>query len=239
MARMFLLRSLNWKINSNRWENCLKTDPRYSGKTIRIICVSDTHELHREIEIPSGDILIHAGDFTFFSQRSSATADFDRWLGELPHAAKIVVPGNHEFLVEAGTAPSLLNATLLINRGMESHGLKIWGSPLTNLNGGAFGRSDSEERRRIYAQIPPDTDILITHGPPYGILDCEHLSSKHQGCQVLLDVVMKVKPRLHVFGHIHGGYGTITIGPTIFVNAALLTEFGDVDRKPIHLAISV
>ena len=217
----------------------MKADPRYSGKTIRIVCVSDTHELHREVEIPCGDILIHAGDFTFFSKRPSMTADFDRWLGELPHAAKIVVPGNHEFLVEAGTAPSLLNATLLINRGMESHGLKIWGSPLTNLNGGAFGRSDPEERRRIYAQIPPDTDILITHGPPYGILDCEHLSSKHQGCQVLLDAVMKVRPRLHVFGHVHGAYGLVNIGPTIFVNAALLTEFGDVDRKPIRLAISV
>jgi Icc-related predicted phosphoesterase len=173
------------------------------------------------------------------SQSHSKVADFDRWLGELPHATKIVIPGNHDSLVESGEVTSLLNATLLINRGMESHGLKIWGSPLTSLYGGAFGRSDPEDRRRIYAEIPPDTDILITHGPPYGILDCEHTSSSHQGCPVLLETVFKLKPRLHVFGHVHGSHGSVTIGPTIFANAALFTEFGDVDRTPHQFVIPV
>jgi Icc-related predicted phosphoesterase len=189
--------------------------------------------------MPPGDILIHAGDFTFMSKRPSKVADFDRWLGELPHPTKIVIPGNHDSLVEAGTVTHLLNATLLINRGMESHGLKIWGSPLTSLYGGAFGHSDPEDRRRIYAKIPPDIDILITHGPPHGILDCEHMSLVHQGCPVLLEVVKNLKPRLHIFGHVHGGYGTVTIGPTIFANVAMLTEFGDVDRKPLQLAIAM
>jgi Icc-related predicted phosphoesterase len=217
----------------------LRAVPQKPGNTVRIVCISDTHELHRELDIPPGDILIHAGDFTFMSQRPSKVADFDRWLGELPHPTKIVIPGNHDSLVESGTVTSLLNATLLINRGIESHGLKIWGSPLTSRNSGAFGCSDPEERRRIYAEIPPDADILITHGPPYGILDCEHVSSSHQGCRVLLETVLKLKPRLHVFGHVHGGHGRVTIGPTIFANAALFTELSDVDRRPLVFVIPV
>jgi predicted phosphohydrolase len=209
------------------------------GKTIRVVCISDTHELHRELDIPPGDILIHAGDFTFMSKSPSKVKDFDRWLGELPHATKIVIPGNHDSLVESGAVPRLLNATLLINRGTKSHGLNIWGSPLTSLYGGAFGRSDPEDRRRIYAEIPLNIDILITHGPPFGILDCEHQSSSHQGCPVLLEVVKRLKPRLHVFGHVHGGYGSLMSEGTIFANAALFTEFGDIDRKPLQFAIRV
>jgi hypothetical protein len=108
----------------------LRADKRKPGNAVRIVCISDTHELHRELDIPPGDILIHAGDFMFMSQRPSKVADFDRWLGELPHPTKIVIPGNHDSLVEADTVTRLLNATLLINRGMESHGLKIWGSSL-------------------------------------------------------------------------------------------------------------
>jgi Icc-related predicted phosphoesterase len=217
----------------------LRADTEKPGKTVRIVCISDTHELHRELDIPPGDILIHAGDFTFMSGRPSKVADFDRWLGELPVPTKIVIPGNHDFLVEAGAVKRLMNATLLINRGMESHGLNIWGSPLTSLYGGAFGRSDPEARRRIYAEIPPEIDILITHGPPYGILDCEHLSSEHQGCPVLLDVVTRLKPRLHVFGHVHGGYGTVTVGQTIFANGAMLSEDCDVNRRPLQFALKV
>ena len=219
-------------------EDHLSKDASGTGNTVRVVCISDTHELHRELDVPHGDILIHAGDFTMFSRRPSVIADFDRWLGELPHRAKIVIPGNHEFLIEAGTAPVLRNATLLIDRGIESHGLRVWGSPLT-INGGAFSKSDPEERRRIYKQIPEATDILITHGPPYGILDREAGSANHQGCEVLLEFVTNIKPHLHVFGHVHTGYGTSKVGDTIFANAAMLTEFGDVDRSPILFDIPV
>ena len=83
-------------------------------------------------------------------------ADFNAWLGELPHPIKIVVPGNHEFLLEGDdqAARRLSNATLLINRGVEACGLRIWGSPVTALYGGAFGLSSIPDRRRIYQQIP-------------------------------------------------------------------------------------
>src|ERR1700756_2171836 len=138
--------------------------------SIQVVLLSDTHELHRELDMPSGDILVHAGDFTMFSRNLSAIEDFNDWLGELPHRLKICVPGNHEFfLVNAPPRRSLLSsATVLINECIEAHGLTIWGSPVTPLTNAAFGMPAAEDRRQLYARIPENTDILITHGPPHG-----------------------------------------------------------------------
>jgi Icc-related predicted phosphoesterase len=201
---------------------------------LRLVLLSDTHQLHREVEVPDGDILIHAGDFTMFSRSPAEITDFNNWLGELPHQA-VLVPGNHEFFLEADPSErSLLsNATVLINEGIEIEGLRIWGSPVTPMYGGAFGLSSAKDRKRLYAQIPEDIDILITHGPPYGILDLGPGSHLHQGCPELLDAVMRVGPKLHVFGHIHGAYGVFQTQHTTFVNASLLGLHGDLDRAPL------
>jgi Calcineurin-like phosphoesterase len=107
-----------------------------------LVLFGDTHELHREVEVPAGDILICVGDFTMFSKSLSAIEDFNEWLGELPHRHKIVVPGNHEFFLEANPERrSLLdNANVLIDEGIEIEGLSIYGSPMTPLHGAAFGK---------------------------------------------------------------------------------------------------
>jgi Icc-related predicted phosphoesterase len=204
------------------------------GTTLCLVLLSDTHQLHREVEVPDGDIFIHAGDFTMFSESMDAVVDFNAWLGELPHRYKIVVPGNHEFFLEADPSErSLLsNATVLINERTQIEGLRIWGSPVTPLYGGAFGLSSAKDRNRLYAQIPEDIDVLITHGPPYGILDLGAGSHLHQGCPELLDAVMRVRPKLHVFGHVHGAYGFFQTEHTAFVNASLLGLHGDLDRAP-------
>jgi predicted phosphohydrolase len=112
-----------------------------SRSFIHLTIVSDTHELHRELKVPNGDILIHAADFTMFSKSLHAIEDFNAWLGDLPHRHKIVVPGNHEFFLEADpNRRSLLsNAVVLINEAIDIEGLRIWGSPVTPLFGGAFG----------------------------------------------------------------------------------------------------
>jgi Icc-related predicted phosphoesterase len=202
---------------------------------LRLVLLSDTHQLHREVEVPDGDVLIHAGDFTMFSKSMSAIGDFNTWLGELPLRHKIVVPGNHEFFLEADPSQrSLLsNATVLINEGIEIDGLRIWGSPVTPLYGGAFGLSSAADRRRVYARIPEDTDVLITHGPPFGILDSSPDSGLHSGCRELFDAVMRLRPKLHVFGHVHGGHGIFQTDQTTFVNAALLGIHGDLDKSPL------
>src|ERR1017187_3256692 len=201
---------------------------------LTIICMSDTHELHRELDVPNGDILIHAGDFTMFSKSAAAILDFNDWLGELPHFWKIVVPGNHEFFLEADPSRRKLitNATLLIDESIEIMGLKVWGSPTTPLLGEAFGVVSDTDRARLYSRIPSDTDVLVTQGPPYGILDQSPDSDYHAGCQQLLAAVRRVKPMLHIFGHVHAGYGTFSTPDTLFVNAALPGKDYDLSNPP-------
>jgi Icc-related predicted phosphoesterase len=206
-----------------------------SNASLRLVLLSDTHQLHRgEVEVPDGDILIHAGDFTMFSKSMNAIVDFNQWLGELPHRC-VVVPGNHEFFLENDPSRRSLisNATVLINEGIEIQGLRIWGSPVTPLYGGAFGLSSADDRRRLYARIPENTDVLITHGPPYGVLDSEANSGLHSGCRELFEAVMRVRPKLHVFGHVHGAYGIFQAEQTTFVNAALFGIHGSLDKSPL------
>lgn len=202
---------------------------------LRLVLLSDTHQLHREVEVPDGDILIHAGDFTMFSRTMAEITDFNTWLGELPHRYKIVIPGNHEFFLEADPSRrSLLdNATVLINEGVQIEGLQIWGSPVTPLYGGAFGLSSAEGRRRLYAEIPGNTDVLVTHGGPYGILDTAPDSGIHSGCRELFDAVGRVRPKLHLFGHVHGAHGVFQTEQTTFVNAALLGIHGSLENSPL------
>jgi len=203
-----------------------------------IVCISDTHELHREIQVPEGDILIHAGDFTIFSKNAAAILDFNDWLGDLPHRHKILIPGNHEFVFEEPSRRRLItNASMLVDESTEVLGLKIWGSPTTPLYGGAFGLSSEKDRMKLYSRIPADTDVLVTHGPPFGILDHERGMANQAGCRELLDAVTRIKPRLHVFGHVHGRYGMVDSPETLFVNAALLGPRGELSNRPIDVRI--
>ena len=176
---------------------------------MRIVCIADTHGLHRQLEVPTGDLLIHAGDFTFYSKPPSIVSDFDDWLGSLPHRHKVVVPGNHEFaLEEPEDRSAIANAILLVDSGVQVGGMRIWGSPVIPLYGGAFGMSGAADRKRHWARIPEGLDILVTHGPPLGILD-ELGPGRHDGCPELCEAVYQARPRVHVFGHTHAGYGTL------------------------------
>ncbi len=207
-----------------------------STNAITIAIVSDTHELEREVEVPYADLFIHCGDLTMLSRSLRAIHEFNAWLGELPHRARIVLPGNHDvFLENPANRKLITNATVLINEGIEAvEGLRIWGTPVTPVGPG-FCVPSADDRRNAYAKIPNGTDILISHGPPRGILDCSPGSSFHAGDQELLDAVTRVRPRVHAFGHIHGGYGIVGTEHTTFVNAALLGPDGDIERQPVVL----
>lgn len=209
-----------------------------SIRIIRVVIISDTHERHGEIQVPAGDVLIHCGDLTIFSKSTAAIRDFNDWLGARPHPRKIVVPGNHDFAFEKqGGRDLITEAVVLINEGFEVDGLRIWGSPVTPMRGGAFGISAEQERTKIFARIPDDTDILITHGPPFGLLDQSVNSGEHIGCRQLLGAVRRVKPRIHAFGHVHGAYGTKSAFGTLFVNAALAGTDDRMRNCPIVLDI--
>ena len=96
---------------------------RQPPDSLTIVVISDTHDMHREVEVPQGDLLIHAGDFTMDSRSAAALIDLDEWLGELPHAYRVVIPGNHDGFLEDSTRRQLItNASLLINEGIEVMG---------------------------------------------------------------------------------------------------------------------
>jgi hypothetical protein len=206
---------------------------------MRLALISDTHCLHRDVEVPPADLLIHAGDWGF-SQYRGDLEDFDDWLRGLPiRLARILSPGNHEsYLAEDPSMRSKTpSAKVLISEGVSIHGLNLWASPVTPYLGEPFSISTAAARAAHYATIPNDTHVLITHTPPYGVLDAESGSGEHYGCKELAAAVKRVRPLLHVFGHVHTGYGIVTKEHTTFVNAALLGQHGFIENRPIVLDI--
>jgi Icc-related predicted phosphoesterase len=192
---------------------------------MRIVCVSDTHGRHHRTQVPDGDILVHGGDLT----RNGTLEDveeFDRWLATLPHRHKVVIAGNHDFCFQQQPAEArarITHATYLEDTGCELAGLKFHGSPWTPIfYDWAFMLSESDLATK-WALIPAGVDVLVTHGPPFGILDWTN-REEHAGSETLRARVAEVKPRLHVFGHIHEAAGRKDDADTIFLNAS--TQLG-------------
>jgi Icc-related predicted phosphoesterase len=228
---------------------------------LRIVAISDTHEQHEQIALPEGDVLICAGDISF-NGRPQAIAGFSRWFAAQPHRFKILIAGNHDFLFEENNAiaRSLLSEETIY---LEDSGceldvaqadslrehlpddheaktlLKFWGSPITPwFFNWAFNRHRGEPIRRHWDKIPADTDILITHGPPAGILD-RNAAGENTGCEDLRLVVDRIKPRLHIFGHIHEAYGVEERDGTIFINACQLDERYRLAHEPVVVTLDV
>jgi Icc-related predicted phosphoesterase len=204
----------------------------------RIVCVSDTHARHHLTVVPDGDVLVHAGDVTRHGALEDVEA-FDAWLGKLPHRHKVVICGNHDFCFQNQPVEArvrITNAVYLEDAGCEIGGLTFWGSPWQPWFGGwAFNLPRGEELARVWAKIPDRVDVLVTHGPPEGILDVTNRGDL-AGCRDLLDRVRVVKPRLHVFGHIHEAAGRIDLDGIVFVNAS--TQMGIGSGVVVELPIA-
>ncbi|MCU0865399.1 MAG: metallophosphatase domain-containing protein [Planctomycetes bacterium] len=189
---------------------------------MRIVCLSDTHDLHDQLQVPDGDLLLHAGDATMRGSEAQIRA-FDRWLAGLPHRHKVVIAGNHDWAFERTPAAArswLRAATYLEDSEVTIDGLRIWGSPWQPwFYDWAFNLERGPAIAAKWDLIPAGIDVLITHGPPAGILDRTDQGDA-VGCTDLLAAVRRVRPRLHVFGHIHEAYGTFEQDGVRFVNAS-------------------
>ncbi|CAH0480279.1 unnamed protein product [Peronospora belbahrii] len=248
-----------WLRNSNMIMNSLSSNPQQKG-TLRVVCISDTHSKHRKLtNIPAGDVLLHCGDMTNRG-RHDEIRDFNDWLELLPHKHKVVIAGNHDVCMDAVeynqqwnmafrhkeyNDPSLsrnllTNCTYLENRSVVIEGIKIYGSPMTpSIPGraGAFNVARGYADKQHWAKVPSDVDILMTHGPPYGILDTT-FSGLHVGSEGLLKETMtRIRPRFHIFGHIHEAYGATRVGTTVFINAASNTLLAKPCHPPVVLDI--
>jgi len=202
---------------------------------IRLVCISDIHGA-TDFHVPDGDILIIAGDVCGYGTVSEL-AIFDEFLSTLSHPCKLLVAGNHDWPFANPTGPEakdlVRNAIYLQDRGFDYYGVRFWGSPWQPwfLNW-AFNLPRGAALEAVWQKIPDDTDVLITHTPPYGILD-ETYRAKHVGCEALSDALVRVRPALHVFGHIHESYGLQESDGTIFVNASLCNFHYQLVNEPI------
>lgn len=192
----------------------------------KIVLMSDTHMAHENMVVPNGDILIHCGDATFQGEIPEV-ASFGTWFSKLPHKYKIFVAGNHDWLFEK--QPSIAKGMFskdviyLEDSLIVINGLKIWGSPVQPwFCDWAFNKARGNQIKKHWDLIPNDIDVLVTHGPPYGILDA--CPDGNVGCEELLKVVNRIKPKIHAFGHIHEGHGVVERNGTTFVNASIMDE---------------
>ena len=204
----------------------------------KITYISDTHGSHNELNLKGGDILVHCGDFTSQGEYT-IKQDFNTWLGKQDYSYKIVIAGNHELTMEKFpilTRKLITNATYLEEESIVIEGLKFYGSPYTPAFFNWAFNVNSNEIYKHWEKIPQDTQILITHGPPYKILD-KNGDGDHCGDKSIMYYINKIKP-LHVaFGHIHSGHGTITKNGTKFINASILDNSYNLVYDPIEVKI--
>jgi predicted phosphodiesterase len=231
-------------------------------ETLKIVAVSDTHTMGLRIAVPDGDILIHAGDHTFRGIEGEVREALD-WLASMPHKHKIFVAGNHDWYFDDYTDKTSFRTwslkretavqdllaeypdlTYLEDEAATIEGIKFYGSPWTpefcdwafnfpRFDNGAFAKD-------TWAKIPEDTEVLITHGPPAGILDVARgdFGDNRTGCPHLRKRIAQLPNlALHIFGHIHEQYGTETHNGTTFVNAAVNTREYEPLNRPFVIEI--
>ena len=178
---------------------------RQTCQSIKVVCISDTH--NTQPEVPHGDLLIHAGDLTDAGSPEEIQSAFD-WIKSLSHPYKVVIAGNHDLALDSEQKADMdFNGIIYLQNSLSTvkfangRALSIFGSPWTPTPGTwAFQHGPMED---VWTgRVPDSTDILVTHMPPRF-----HLDVAGFGDYNLLKELWRTKPRLHVFGHVHAGYG--------------------------------
>lgn len=211
---------------------------------MRLVALSDTHGYHKKLTIPEGDVFIHAGDFSMKAS-TEYLCSFSSWVNKLPHKHKIIIAGNHDMACEQmgrlQTKEIFSPAIYLDHEYCQIDDVMFFGSPYTSYidepSSWFFDYPrNGELAHRLWGSLidAEKINVLITHGPPYGILD--KVSDPHEGEdphvgeKYLLDVIRNHMPKVHIFGHIHEGYGNrtyyhpLTNATTTMYNVSVCTE---------------
>lgn len=212
---------------------------------MKIDLISDTHEMHYhlyDLHISKVEMIICAGDVANHkipAINNNKMRDFLTWFSSLPHKYKIFVPGNHDVSIQDGLVKpeEYSDIIFLIHEEIIIEGIKIFGSPYTPTFGTNWAYNVPRNKiGKYWEEIPENTDILITHGPPMGILDSTETKTytkekmfKHVGCKALLSKVIEVNPKYHIFGHLHDekhvlnhGFRNTNRCDTVFINASVV-----------------
>jgi Icc-related predicted phosphoesterase len=213
---------------------------------MKITLISDTHTKHKQLDglLPGGDLIIHAGDMSSMGYKHEIQ-QFLKWYNNLDYTNKVFIAGNHDWgfqedpkmckeLLEFYDKVTYLQDNLgLIGEDYETS-VKVYGTPWQpEFYSWAFNLPRMGwELEQKWVDIPLDTDILVTHGPSWGNLDTVNGQSVPLGCELLTERIKVVKPKIHVCGHIHTGYGYKFDGDTHFFNASVLDERYNLTQKP-------
>ncbi|MBM3192153.1 MAG: hypothetical protein FJZ63_05855 [Chlamydiae bacterium] len=205
-----------------------------------------TADLHGRLpSIQACDLLLLAGDIcpsgSLQQQRGWLDTSFRKWLEEIPAQEVVTVAGNCDYLFEKAPelVPKNLRMHYLENTVLPVRGLVLFGCPWQLPFHGVFNKKE-KELEALYAKIPQEVDIVISHGPPFGILDQVKYFSEELGEEVLLHTgslalrkrLLQLHPQLMVFGHIHGAQGQVDLEGRLCANVALIDEDGDITQKP-------
>ncbi len=224
---------------------------------MKIWAISDSHCKHGWLDIPDPediDIVIHAGDaggHRDLSHNDGEIRNFLQWFEKLPYKYKVYIPGNHDTSIEAGfhNFKDYPSVNILIHDSIEIEGIKIFGSPYTPSFGHGWSYNVPRHKLETYwKEISLGTDIVVTHGPPKGILD-QTMSGgvgEKVGCKSLLNHIGRVNPKYHIFGHLHDESENYNCGifkpnqpkhKTEFVNACIMNLKYQVVNNGIYLEI--
>lgn len=205
---------------------------------MRVVAISDTHGLHNQLQLPKGDLLLHSGDVSKRGKEQEIIA-FLHWFSQQDFKYKIFIAGNHDFYFERASEKEIAdlipdNVIYLNDSGITIEGINIWGSPVQpRFFNWAFNRDRGADIDRHWQLIPENTDILLTHGPPHGILD-ETFQGVAVGCEMLLQRIEQIQPKYSIFGHIHEGYGQVTKNNIHFINASVVNLRYMVVNPPVE-----
>jgi len=227
---------------------------------MKIIAISDTHNHHNRItdKLPEGDLLIHAGDLTSVGHKhevESILGWFNKVSSKYTYGV-VFVAGNHDrsfdpkFNLDSQTEkPTWLqdllntlpsNVHYLENNSVNINGINIWGSPTTPWFHGdrwAFNKHRGPEIKEMWDMIPTGTDIIVSHGPVYGKLDYTFYDKLYVGCSELEKKIYEIKPKYHIGGHIHEGYGMTYDENTTYINASTCNLHYEPVNAPIEFDI--
>lgn len=208
--------------------------------TRKCTVISDTHGYHHELTLPGGDFLFHCGDFSNIGSIDE-TLDFLLWFSRQRfYTHKVFIAGNHDISMEGKKSKRSktleyddelkdifvklcrrMNVHYLENDLLQIGGLRIYGSPNSpSFNNWAFQVDTVEKERNIFRHIPKNVDVLLTHCPPYSILDVGGRNYEHLGSLGLQEMVLKKRPKFHCFGHIHESHGIKKFHDITFINAS-------------------
>jgi Icc-related predicted phosphoesterase len=215
---------------------------------MKITFISDTHNKHSQVtsSLPGGDLLIHAGDMSSMGRRNEVQ-QFLEWFNGLDnYTHKIFIAGNHDWGFQDDPKMcqeqlELYNKVTYLQDNLEVIGedyetaVKVYGSPWQpEFYNWAFNLPRMGWELEVkWNDIPMNTDILVTHGPALGQLDTVVGQGVPLGCELLAERIKVVKPKIHVCGHIHTGYGYKFVDGTHYFNAAVLDERYTFTQKPM------